>query len=69
MTFPFWAQLIIYFSSILIVGFILLAVDWTKVIRKTHKSFGIALYIIVSIALGYGVGSFIVKIFSLAIGV
>ncbi|CAM9121952.1 DUF1146 domain-containing protein [Mycoplasma todarodis] len=67
MDYPSWAKIITYFLAIGIVGYVLLAVDWTKMIKGTHKSFGIALYIIVSLALGYGLGSLVVKIVSLAI--
>ena len=67
MNYPVWAKLITYFLSIGIVGYVLLAVDWTKIIKSTHKSFGIILYIIISLALGYGLGSLVVEIVSLAI--
>ncbi len=67
MIFPAWAKIIVYFSAIGIVGYVLLAVDWTKIIKGTHKSFGIILYVIISLALGYGLGSFVVEIVSLAI--
>ncbi|TCG10416.1 hypothetical protein C4B25_04315 [Mycoplasma todarodis] len=67
MDFPAWAKIVTYFLSIALVGYVLIAVDWTKIIRTTHKSFGIVLYIIVSLALGYGLGSLVVEIVSLAI--
>ncbi|CAM9106643.1 DUF1146 domain-containing protein [Mycoplasma marinum] len=63
---PAWVQILIYLISTFLVGFILIAVDWTKVVRKTHKSFGLALYLVVSIALGYGVGSLFVTMLNLA---
>ncbi|TCG12030.1 DUF1146 family protein [Mycoplasma marinum] len=63
---PAWVQILIYLISTFLVGFILIVVDWTKVVRKTHKSFGLALYLVVSIALGYGVGSLFVTMLNLA---
>ncbi len=67
MDYPSWAKVITYFLAIAIAGFVLVAVDWTKIVRNSHKSFGIILYLIVSLALGYGLGSLVVEIVSLAI--
>lgn len=60
-----YVKLIIYFTTVPIVSLVLYQVDFNKFMRIGRKQLSIALWFIISIALGYLVGSLFIEIGSL----